>query len=395
MNQTIKSPQLNLVQLVALGVGVVGLVLAAAGAAINLEQFYQSYLFGYMFVLAFALGSLAFMMIHHLSGGAWGLAIRRMLESATLTMPFMALLFIPIGLTVFGDLATQHYLYEWADPAVVAQDPILQAKQVYLNPNFFIIRAIIYFTIWISWSLLICKWSSDQDRTGDLGAARWMRRFSGPGLVLYVLTMTFAVTDWIMSLSPTWFSSIFGVIFMVGQGLSTLALMVILLALLAHREPLASFVQTKHIHDIGKLLFGFVILWAYVSFAQYVIQWSGDLAEETPWYLVRSSGGWQVIVWALMLFHFFVPFFILLSRRLKRNVQSLMIVALFLIVMRLVDLFWIIVPEFETGFSWLYLVMPLGMGGLWLALFLGILKRRPILPVNDPNFEEAFLHHGH
>lgn len=395
MNQTIKSPQLNLVQLVALGVGVVGLVLAAAGAAINLEQFYQSYLFGYMFVLAFALGSLAFMMIHHLSGGAWGLSIRRMLESATLTMPFMALLFIPIGLTVFGDLATQHYLYEWADPAVVAQDPILQAKQAYLNPNFFIIRAIIYFTIWISWSFLICKWSSDQDRTGDLGAARWMRRFSGPGLVLYVLTMTFAITDWIMSLSPHWFSSIFGVIFMVGQGLSTLALMVALLALLAHREPLASFVQTKHIHDIGKLLFGFVILWAYVSFSQYVIQWSGDLAEETPWYLVRSSGGWQIIVWALMLFHFFVPFFILLSRRLKRNVQSLVIVALFLIVMRLVDLFWIIVPEFGTGFSWLYLVMPLGMGGLWLALFLGILKRRPILPVNDPNFEEAFLHHGH
>lgn len=389
LNQRVKSISLNVVQVTALGVGLVGLALCALGASIDLKQFYHSYLFGYMYVLGFGLGSLALMMIHHLAGGGWGLILRRILESAAMTLPLMALFFIPILLTVFGDMATEQYLYKWADPSYVAGDEIIQEKAAYLNPQFFAIRAGIYFFIWIVWAVLICKFSLDQDRTNNPALAARMRWLSGSGIVLYVLTMTFASVDWVMSLNAHWFSSIYGVIFMVSQGLSTLALMIVMLALLSNREPLSEVITPKYIHDIGKLMFGFVILWAYMSFSQYIIQWSGDLAEEVPYYITRSSGGWQLVVWALMLFHFFVPFFVLLSRRLKRSVSTLVWIALFLILIRLVDLYWMIEPFFAetiSGFNWLSIAAPLGIGGIWVALFLALLKRRPILSVNDPNF---------
>lgn len=389
LNQSIKSISLNTLQVAALGVGLIGLALCALGASLNLEQFYRSYLFGFMYVLGFALGSFALMMIHHLAGGGWGLIIRRVLEAAAMTLPLMGLFFIPILLTVFGDQATHHYLYSWADPAYIAGDELLESKVGYLNPQFFAIRAGIYFFVWIVWALLMARFSVEQDRTGNPALASRMRWLSGSGIVLYVLTMTFAAVDWVMSIDAHWFSSIYGVIFMVSQGLSTLALMVIMLALLANREPLSQVITPKYIHDIGKLMFGFVILWAYVSFSQFIIQWSGDIAEETPYYIVRTSGGWQVFTWVLIMFHFFLPFFILLSRRLKKNINALVWVAIFLLVIRLVDLYWLITPFFEetvSGFNWLSLAAPLGIGGIWLALFLAFLKQRPFLPVNDPNF---------
>ncbi len=397
MNQPVRSPQLNLLQVAALGIGLVGVVLIAMGALLDTRQFYHSYLYGFMFVLAFSLGSLAFSMINHLGGGGWGLATRRILESASLTLPFVALLFVPIALTVTGDMASQHYLYEWADPAVVAADPILQAKQIYLNPQGFLIRAVIYFAIWIIWSFTLSRFSLAQDRTANPRLAQRMRAMSGAGIVLYVITMTLAATDWVMSLDPHWVSTMFGVIFMIGQGVATLALGLIVLSMISNRAPMEGVVKNKHIHDNGKLLFGFVILWAYVSFAQYVIIWSGDVAEFVPWYIRRSQGEWQIIAWVLMLFHFFVPFFILLSRKLKKSINALAVVALFLIFMRLVDLFYLIKPEFNSTLSihWMDVVVPLGLGGIWLALFIWLLKRRPLLPVNDPNFQEAFGHHGH
>lgn len=394
---TIASPQLNRIQLIALAVGVVGVALSVVGATTDLKQFYHSYLFAYLFWLAFALGSFAFMMIHHLSGGAWGIVIRRPLEAATMTLPLMALLFIPILITVLGDMAPAHYLYKWADPAYVAKDPIVQAKEPYLNPGFFVLRAIVFFAIWIGWAFLISIWSREQDRTGNPKFTQWMRLLSGPGLVLYVLTMTFAITDWVMSLDTHWFSWILGVIFMIGQGLATLAFLVLLLALLAEREPLSSVISQRVVHDIGKLMFAFVVLWAYVSFSQYIIIWSSNVAEFTPWYIRRSSPGWELVSLALIAFHFWAPFLILLSRRLKRNVKALALVALFILVMRYVDLFWLIAPEFQDTFSihWLDFIIPAGIGGVWLALFIWLLKRRPFLPVNDPAYTEALLHHGH
>lgn len=395
---TAASPQLNRIQLIALVVGVVGLVLSLLGAATSLEQFFHSYLFAYMFWLSFALGSFALMMIHHLSGGAWGLAIRRPLESAALTLPLMAVLFVPILITVFGDFAQEHYLYDWADPAYIADDPIVLAKTPYLNPGFFTLRAFIFFAIWIVWTIMLVTWSRAQDRTGDPKFAVWMGRLSGPGLVLYVLTMTFAVTDWVMSLDTHWFSWILGVIFMIGQGLATLAFVVVLLSLLSTRESFAEAISTKQIHDIGKLMFAFVVLWAYVQFSQYVIIWSSNVAEFVPWYVRRSEGVWLFVSLFLIVFHFWVPFLILLSRRLKRSIQALAVVALFLLVMRFIDTFWLIAPEFEasgTVVHWLDIVVTLGIGGIWLALFIWLLKRRPFFPVNAPEYKEALLHHGH
>lgn len=398
---TAANPQLNRIQGVALVLGLVGVVLCGLGAATGpdgLKQFFHSYLFAYLFWLAFALGSFALMMIHHLSGGAWGMPIRRLLESASLTLPLMALLFVPILITVLSDFAGQRFLYKWADPAYAAQDPIIQAKQLYLNPNSFIVRAVVYFALWIIWALLIAKWSRDQDRTGDPKYAQRMRFMSGSGLVLYVLTMTFAMTDWGMSLDAHWFSWIYPVIFMVGQGLTTLAFVVLLLSLLATRPPLADVISTKPIHDVGKLMFAFVVLWAYVSFSQYVIIWSSNIAELTPWYIRRNEGGWHIVALTLIALHFWLPFLILLSRRLKRSIKALAWVALFILVMRFIDVFWLITPEFLTPgltIHWLDFATPLAIGGLWVALFIGLLKRRPLLPVNDPNFEEAMSHHGH
>jgi hypothetical protein len=383
-------PQLNRIQLGSLVVGVIGLGLCVVGWLISPTQFFQSYLFAYLFWIGLALGCLAIMMLQYLGGGAWGLVVRRLLEAGALTLPLMALLFVPL---VFGI----HELYIWARPEVVAADELLQGKSLYLNVPFFLARTAIYFAVWIGFMYILNRWSRRQDRTGDPWLLRRLRLFSAIGLVLYFLTMTFAAFDWAMSLEPHWFSTIYGVIFIIGQGLSSFSFVIVVAALLADRQPLADVIRPQHFHDLGNLLLAFVMLWAYMQFSQFLIIWSGNIPEEVPWYLHRMQGGWEWIALFLIIFHFTLPFFLLLPRATKRRGQVLARVAVALIFVHLIAVFWIVVPSFhETGLQihWLDVTAAIGIGGIWIAVFVWQLKGRPLIPPHDPRLQEV-AGHGH
>jgi hypothetical protein len=379
----------------ALAAGIVLLGAAAAGAASGgggAEHFYRSYLVAFVFWNGLALGCLAVLGLQHLTGGAWGIAIRRLLESGTRTLPLMALLFLPIafGLT---------HLYEWSHPEAVAADHLLQIKAPYLNAPFFLGRAAVYFLLWLLVAWLLNRWSLAQD-AGTRGVTRRLQLTGAGGLVLYALTVTFASIDWVMSLTPHWFSTMYGVLFMVSQALGAMALMIAALILLSHREPFASFLTKAHLHDLGKMLFAFVMIWSYVSFSQYLIIWSGNLPEEIPWYLNRFRGGWGAIGLVILFGQFVLPFLLLISRRANQNPRILITAAVLVVVVRFVDILWLILPSFSPGhFSlhWMDLAVPIGIGGLWIAVFAWQLRKRPLLPAGDPEFAEAQAlgRHGH
>ena len=365
--------------------GAAGGVLSFLGWWIDPAQFFQSYLMAYMFVLGITLGCLAIGMIHQLSGGAWGVLIRRPIGAASRVLPVLTMLFLPI---VFG----MHHLYEWTHADLVARDEVLRHKQLYLNTTFFLVRAALYFLTWNALSYFLNAWSLEQDRTDDPRVARRMQMLSAGGLVAYGLTITFASFDWLMSLEPHWFSTIYGVLIIGGQGLSAMAFLIAAIVWLGRRPPLQDVVVPAHLHDLGNLLLAFVMLWAYFSFSQYLIIWSGNLPEEIAWYLHRLQTGWRVVGVALVLFHFAVPFCLLLSRAVKRQGRMIVKVAVGILIVRLVDLFWLIAPEFHrTGIavSWMDVVLPLTLGSIWLGCFVWQLRGRAILPVNDPQFDET------
>ncbi len=375
--------QLDRIQGRSLIVGIVGLVLCLGGAFLRRDQFFQSYLFAYLFWIGIALGCLAIVMLHHVVGGAWGLVIRRLLESGAMTLPLMALLFVPL-------LLGMRDLYSWAHPEAVAGDEALQHKHLYLNPPFFAIRAAVYFAVWVGMAFFLNKWSLQQDRTADASLARRLQLLSAPGLALYGLTVTFASIDWAMSLEPHWFSTIYGMVFMVGQALTSLAFVIAILGLLAKHTPLSDVLSPTHFHDLGNFLLMFVLLWVYIAFSQYLIIWSGNLTEEIPWYLHRTAGGWGWIALLLILFHFTLPFLLLLSHGIKRSVRTLSLVAVGIVFMHLVDQFWLVVPAFSQGglrIHWLDMAAPIGVGGIWMAAFVRQLKSRSLLPLHDPRLQ--------
>jgi hypothetical protein len=377
------------VQQAALLVGVGGLLLCGAGALWSHEQFYQSYLFAYLFWLGPALGAVALVMLSHVAGGRWSVITRRIFEASALTLPLLALLFVPF---LFGIPV----LYAWARPEEIATSELLQKKLLYLNEPFFIGRAVLYFAIWSGLALLLSRWSRAHDATARPGLVAWMQGLSGAGLVLYALTLTFAVTDWGMSLDYHWFSTIYGMRFVAGQGLTTFALAIVLLALLRRRQPWDRLIKPGIFHDLGTLLFVFVILWAYMSFSQYLIIWSGNLAEEVPWYVRRQEAGWSLLGLLLIGFHFALPFFLLLARRAKSSARMLASIAAGILLARVLDTYWLIEPEFQQGLleslSWLHLAALAGIGGAWLAAFLWLAQRRPFLPCHDARLAEALTY---
>ncbi len=364
-------------------VGAAGLALALVGGLLNRAAFFQAYLLGYLFWTGIAVGCLGLLMLHHLVGGRWGFAIQRLLEAGVRTLPLMALLFLPVLLGLQD-------LYLWARPEVMAADALLQLKQRYLNGPAFFGRAVFFFLIWIGAGAILLMLSARQDQGIDTGRlTRRLQVWSGPGLVLYGFAVTFAAVDWVMSLEPHWYSTIYGVVFLIGQVLLALAFVTRVAIHLGQRPPLQAVLGADRLHDLGNLLLAFVMLWAYVAFSQYLIIWSGNLPEENHWYLHRIAGGWGVLAAILIVFHFVVPFLLLLSRITKRRAALLGAVAAGILVVRFVDLFWLIAPSLHSeGFHmhWLDLVLPIGLGGLWLATFAAGLKRRPLLAERDPRF---------
>ena len=366
-----------------------GGVLWAIGTLITPEQGLRSYLFAYLFWLGVAIGCQSILMIHHLSGGRWGLGIRRMLEAGSRTLKLAWVAFLPLA---FG--VTRVFPWTHSD----AGDALLQKKLPYLNVPFFLGRAVFYFAAWALLAHFLSKWSLDRDRGGDASLGDKLQGLAGGGLVLMGLTITFASVDWAMSLNPHWYSTIYGVLFMVGQTLSALAFMIVLLAFVGAEPPLASIVSKETIHDLGKLLFAFVMLWAYISLSQFLIIWSANLPEEIPWYIQRLSGGWQYVAILLIVFHFALPFALLLSRELKRNTRVLALVAGGVFVLRLVDLFWLIAPDLKGGHGahgpaglsvhWLDIAAPVFLGGVWLSLFARELVSRALLTPGDPELQD-------
>jgi hypothetical protein len=365
-------------------VDIAGLLLAIVALLLDLEQFLRSYLFAYLYWSGMAIGCLAILLLHHVVGGKWGMLIRRLCEAGARTLPFMALLLIPV---LFG----MRTLYVWSRPDAV-HDANIQSKAAYLNIPFFIGRAIVYFAIWLFYSHLLTKLSSEQDRTGDERLIGRMRAISAPGLVVFMLTATFAFIDWIMSLEPHWFSTIYGAMFIVGEVLEAFAFVIALLIVLSKLSPLTEYVTAQHIHDLGNMMFAFMVLWAYLSFSQFLIIWAGNLPQEIPWYLTRLHGGWGWVALTLVVFHFAIPFLLLLMRGIKRHAERLFRVCLLMIAVRLLDVYWITEPAFfgqNIRIHWMDLVTPLAVGGLWLAVFFWQLKSRPLLPLRDPRLQGA------
>jgi hypothetical protein len=379
--------QFDRAQQIALRCGVGGLVLCAISGFHNRTQFFHSYLMAYIFWVSIPLGCLGVLMLHHLTGGWWGYPIRRLLEAGSRTFLLMVVLFIPLR---FG----MAQLYVWARPGGIPGDAIHHFKQVYLAPGFFTVRAIAYFAICLALSYLLNKWSREQDYTGDPKIIQRLSALSGPGLVVWGLVATAAAIDWVMSLEPEWFSTIYGMLFMVVEALVSMSFVIFLLRMLSDREPIKDAVSAKQLNDLGNLLLTFLLLWAYLSFSQFLLIWAGNLKDEIPWYMERAFGGWGEVAVVLIVLHFFVPFFILLRRPLKRQLRMLSLVAGFLIVLSFVDIYWLVVPSYQTGPSvhLLDIFAVVGIGGAWVAAFFWQLKRLPLLPQHDPRFEGELVH---
>jgi hypothetical protein len=392
--------ELNKFRTLALGAGGIALILWLVGVYFDPEQALRSWLLGYIFWAGIGIGGLGILMLQYLTGGAWGIVIRRVAEAASRTLPLLVLMFVPLAVGIT-------YLYEWTH---MHDDKIVQSRGWFMTPESWILRAVIYFAILGVMVYLLNKWSVMQDKseTYEEAAKHLMTAsgFSGPAMVIYALVVTFAVVDWVMTLDPHWFSTIYGLLFVAGWALSCFCFSVIILAYLSDKVPMNRVLGKRHFHDIGKLMLAFVMVWAYFNFSQFLIIWSGNIPEETNWYLTRMRGGWGYIAWALIIFHFAAPFLVLLQQDFKRKAKLLATMAAFILAMRLLDMFFLIGPNpridthglAQGAFvvSWMDIVAPIAVGGIWLWYFFGQLMKRPLVPVMDPFLENAIEHgHGH
>ena len=378
----------NRALLASLAGGVIALAVCVIGAFFDPGQFFRAYLTAYQFCLGLSLGCLVLLMIYHLTGGAWGFLIRRILEAGTRALPLLALLFVPIP-------CGMEYLFTWARPSEVEASAALQYKQFYLNVPDFCLRALAYFVVWLTVMFFLNRWSWRQDRTDNPAISTWLTRLSGPGLATYGIAIHFASIDWLMSLETAFHSTIVGPLYASRHLVSAIALVVIVLGWLARREPLADFVSEEALNDTGNLLLTFVIIWAYMSYFQFMLIWIADIRYEVIWFLPRSTGGWYWVVWALVIFGFAVPFFCLLLRDVKRNPSNLARVGWLVLFMQLVFAYYEVMPTFpDTTLAdhWMDFPMAVGLVGVWLACFLWQLKWLPLVPLHDANRETA-LHY--
>ena len=383
--------RIRLVQKVALVVGCVAGILCIGLATVGTRQFFISYLVGFVFWIGLSLGCLGVGMIHHLTGGRWGFITRRFLEAGFMTLPLMVVLFVPL---LFG----LHELYSWTRLDAIEASETLHHRTGYLNPLGFGLRSLVYLGVWFALAFFLRKWSLQQDATADPAPTIRLRTLSGPGIVIYPVTATFAFIDWVMSIEPRWSSTMFAVIVLIGQILVAFAFVTMLLAGFRGELPFQAIVTRTHFHDLGNLLLAFVVFWTYVSFSQFLIIWSGNLPREIDWYLHRTAGGWQWIVGGLALFHFFVPFALLLFRVMKQSFRRLAVIAALIFIVHIVEVFWVIKPSFFPAgvqFHLLDFLTVIGIGGLWIATFAWNLIRHPLLPQNDPRIEHPLTQPAH
>jgi hypothetical protein len=372
--------------LVFLGLTVAGAFMPGFG---GIEQFMRSYLVGFWFWFGAGAGCLVILMTQYLTGGAWGLVIRRFLEAGAKTLYLFALLFLP--LLIFSDK-----LYFWPTHPT---DKVIQAKALYLNVPFFWIRWVVYSVFFMVFVKLLTAWSRREDETGSTDYSSRLESLSAPGVPAFFLIMTFCAIDYMMILEPYWYSTVYGFMIVIGGCLTALSVVVATLTVTMRFEPMHHAITKKHLHDLGKLLFALVMLWAYLNFSQLIITWSGNLPTEIGWYIKRWGGGWGWVGLLMLLGHFVLPFALLLSQDLKKNPNTIRSIAIYLVIIRAIDVYYLVEPNFgdvkapHFTLSWMDITAPIGFGGLWLAMFFRNLPAMPLLPLGAPDLKKA-LNHG-
>lgn len=373
----------------------VGLVMLAVAAGLgfarsdSFAQFFHSYLVSFVFCLSLCLGALFFVAVNHLTRATWMVVIRRLCEVLAGGFPLMAVLFLPILLPM---LLGNHSLYHWSDPHYVEGDHIMEGKAPYLNVTFFAIRAVIYFAVWIFLSRFFLKNSRAQDENPEAAQVLRMRKWAALSIIAFAVTTTFAAFDWLMSLEAHWFSTIFGVYYFAGSMVSFFAILILLCMFLQNKGRLNGVVTVEHYHDLGKYLFAFTFFWGYIAFSQYMLIWYADLPEETFWFLKRQEGSWAAVSVLLIIGHLLVPFAALLSRHTKRNKAPLAFLAMMMLVMHWVDMYWLVMPSFHAttlNFSFIDVACLMGLGGVFLGGFFGRLRAGLIAPLSDPFLEDS------
>jgi len=370
--------------LVGIGVAAIGAALLAIFGTQHAGRLFAAWLVAFVFFLTIALGCLYFVLIHTAMQGSWGVLVRRVAENAAATLPVFAILFLPVA---FG----LHSLYHWSDPEAIAHDALLRFKQPYLNEPFFFARAAFYFVVWSGIALWFRRQSRLQDEHSDAAAAARLSRYSGALLIPLALTTTFAAFDWLMSLAPHWYSTIFGVYVFAGGLVSGFAF-VSIAAVALRRAGLLMALSSEHLQDLGKLMFAFTVFWAYIAFSQFFLIWYGNIPEETIWYRMRLAGGFKLVTIVLAVGHFAVPFFFLLPRAIKRNAATLVLAAVWLLAMHYVDVYWLVIPSIEglgARPGIVDLAALVTVGGAFLAAFGWLLVRSPLVPAGDPRLSES------
>lgn len=377
----------NAVFRVGLGVGVLGLAASfflGFGQG-NTERFYSAWLVSFAYFLSLSLGALFFVLVQHLTGATWSVVVRRLAEATAANLWLLLLFFLPV-------IVGMGTLYPWANPEVVAKDALLQSKEAFLNANFFYVRSALYFLVWILASQYFLRRSVSQDSTGSIATTLGMEKTAAPVTILFAVTVTFASFDYLMSLEPHWFSTMFGVYYFAGCLFSFFALLPLLVIYCQSRGRIVETITKEHFHDMGKWMFAFTVFWAYIGFSQYFLIWYANIPEETGWYYVRQNNGWATISWLMLIGHFIVPFFGLLPRWVKKTKVTLVFWSCWMLLMHWFDLFWLAVPNANpTGIPWspLYLTCFLGMGGLYVGFLALTLKNRSLVPAKDPRLPDS------
>ena len=379
------------VEAVGLTIGLIGLIISSLGWFSDAPRFYHAWLTAFLYWLSLALAGLFFTMLHYLTAARWSVVLRRISEGLMLQLPWLAVAFLSV---LFG----MHGLFHWSHVEAIANDHLLEWKSGYLNVPFFVVRAVIYFAVWTTLAVLLRKRSVAQDAQPQLDHVAGLRKLSAGGMLLFAVTVTFASFDWIMSLAPHWYSTIFGVYFFGGCFLSGVSLMVVVCYFLRKNGILRESITIEHYHDLGKLMFAFTIFWSYIGFSQFFLIWFGNIPEETIWYLSRWEGGWSGVSLVLLFGHFAIPFVVLIFRVVKRSPILLGLVAVWILVMHWVDLYWLVYPTFmeiSAGVGWIELAPVVGIGGVFAALFWRSFSSRPVLPIGDPWLEASrkFVNH--
>jgi hypothetical protein len=375
----------NRLPIIGIAVAVLGAVACAILGPMNPKQFFFSWLVSFLFFVSLAVGGLFFVLIQYASHGGWWIVVRRVGETIFATIPVMGVLFLPLLLGLGS-------LYSWAVPGAAEHDALLQWKAPFLNVPFFVIRAVLYFGIWSFIALFYYRVSRGQDATGDPTVPARLRRLSGPAMIVLALTVTLASVDWIVSLTPRWYSTMFGVYFFSGAFVGYIALLSVVVVAMRAAGLLEMAITAEHLHDIGKLLFAFMVFWAYIAFSQFFLIWYGNLPEETIWYKARIEGSWMQVSLFLMAGHFAVPFFYLMGRTVKRHAATLAVGGAWMLAMHYLDLYWQVMPTLHPeGFrpSLLDVAAFVTIGGCFVAASAWLMRRQALIPVRDPRLAES------